>query len=175
MTILDILSLQISVMFDVDANGILTVTAEDKSTGKRNNITITNDKGRLSKDEIDRMVKEAEKFKSDDEAVARKVEAKNSLEGLAYNLRNTLRDDKVACKLSPSDKQAVEAKVEEIIKWLDQNQLAEVEEFEHMKNELEAVWNPVMAKMSGQGGCCGGGSCGGANGAGNGPVVEEVD
>jgi hypothetical protein len=90
---------QINVVFDIDANGILNVSAEDKTTGQKNKITITNDKGRLSKDDIERMVQEAEKYKSEDDAARLKVEAKNSLENYAYNMRNTIRDDKFASKL----------------------------------------------------------------------------
>merc|ERR1712167_51593 len=86
---------QINVCFDIDANGILNVSAEDKTTGNKNKITITNDQGRLSKDEIERMVQEAEKYKAEDEEHKKKVEAKNSLENYAYNMRNTLNDDKV--------------------------------------------------------------------------------
>ena len=94
---------QINVCFDIDANGILNVSAEDKSTGKSNKITITNDKGRLSKDDIERMVQEAEKYKAEDEAHKAKIDARNGLENYAYNLRNTLSDEQVrpVCFLSP--------------------------------------------------------------------------
>ncbi|KAJ7962740.1 Heat shock 70 kDa protein [Quillaja saponaria] len=127
---------QINVCFDIDANGILNVSAEDKTAGVKNKITITNDKGRLSKEEIERMVQEAEKYKSEDEEVKKKVEAKNSLENYAYNMRNTVKDEKFAGKLSPADKQKIEKAVEETIEWLDGNQLAEVDEFE---DKLKAV------------------------------------
>merc|ERR1739836_15631 len=89
---------QIEVTFDIDANGILNVSASDKSTGKQNKITITNDKGRLSKEDIERMVSEAEKYKAEDEEHKKKVEAKNALENYAYNMRNTVNDEKVAGK-----------------------------------------------------------------------------
>jgi len=89
---------QISVCFDIDANGILNVSAEDKSTGQKNKITITNDKGRLSKDEIERMVQEAEKYKAEDEEHKKKIESKNGLENYAYNMRNTIRDDKARAR-----------------------------------------------------------------------------
>ncbi|KAL0316529.1 UNVERIFIED_CONTAM: Heat shock protein [Sesamum radiatum] len=95
---------QINVTFDIDANGILNVTAEDKTAGVKNKITITNDKGRLSKEDIEKMVKDAERYKAEDEDVKKKVEAKNSLENYAYNMRNTVRDEKFAAKLDPSDK-----------------------------------------------------------------------
>merc|ERR1719471_420507 len=121
---------QITVCFDIDANGILNVSAEDKTTGQKNKITISNDKGRLSKDEIERMVQEAEKYKAEDEEHKKKVEAKNALENYAYNMRNTIKDDKVADKIDAADKETVEKEVEAAIEWLDHNQLAEVEEFE---------------------------------------------
>ncbi|KAI8468757.1 MAG: heat shock protein 70 family [Monoraphidium minutum] len=174
---------QISVAFDIDANGILNVSAEDKTTGKNAKITITNEKGRLSKEEIERMVQESEKYKADDEAIAKKVEAKNSLENYAYNMRNTVRDDKFASKLSAEDKEKIESAVKACIDWLEANQLAEVEEFEHQQKELEGVCNPIITAMYGgagggmpdMGGMPGGpGGASGAGGAG-GPTVEEVD
>ena len=109
---------QITVCFDIDANGILNVSAEDKTTGQKNKITITNDKGRLSKDEIEKMVQEAEKYKSEDEE-HKKVEAKNALENYAYNMRNTICDDKIGEKLPAADKKKIEDSVEEAIQWLD--------------------------------------------------------
>merc|ERR1712146_117170 len=90
---------QITVCFDIDANGILNVSAEDKTTGQKNKITITNDKGRLSKEEIERMVQEAEKYKEEDEAHLKKVEAKNSLENYAYSMRNTINEEGVKDKI----------------------------------------------------------------------------
>ena len=92
---------QISVCFDIDANGILNVSAEDKSTGKSNKITITNDKGRLSKEDIERMVEEAEKYKAEDEEHKKKVDAKNNLENYAYNLRNTMNDEQARAARHP--------------------------------------------------------------------------
>ncbi|XP_027121874.1 heat shock 70 kDa protein [Coffea eugenioides] len=177
---------QINVCFDIDANGILNVSAEDKTAGVKNKITITNDKGRLSKDEIERMVQEAERYKAEDEAVKKKVEAKNSLENYAYNMKNTVRDEKFAGKLDPSDKQKIEKAIDEAIEWLDGNQLAEVDEFEDKQKELEALCNPIIAKMyQGAGGDVpmGGGADmpgagrgtadSGSNGPG--PKIEEVD
>ncbi|XVF34372.1 hypothetical protein REPUB_Repub18cG0053700 [Reevesia pubescens] len=128
---------QINVTFDIDANGILNVTAEDKTAGVKNKITITNDKGRLSKEEIEKMVKDAERYKAEDEDVKKKVEAKNALENYAYNMRNTVRDEKFAAKLSPDDKEKIEKTVEETIEWLDRNQLAEVDELEDRLKELK--------------------------------------
>ncbi|GLJ48097.1 hypothetical protein SUGI_1015490 [Cryptomeria japonica] len=175
---------QINVCFDIDANGILNVSAEDKTAGVKNKITITNDKGRLSKEEIEKMVHDAEKFKAEDEELKKKVEAKNSLENYAYNMRNTVRDDKFAGKLDPADKQKIETAVDKAIEWLDSNQLAEVDEFEDKLKELESLCNPIIAKMyQGAGGgpmpdeFPTGGYGGGAaeSGSGAGPKIEEVD
>lgn len=177
---------QINVCFDIDANGILNVSAEDKTAGVKNRITITNDKGRLSKEDIEKMVQEAERYKAEDEEVKKKVEAKNTLENYAYNMRNTVKDDKFAGKLDPSDKQRIDKAVEEAIEWLEGNQLAEVDELEDKLKELEGICNPIISKMY-QGAGAGGGmppmgddmpgagahSNGSATGAG--PKIEEVD
>ncbi|CAN4084396.1 unnamed protein product [Withania somnifera] len=176
---------QINVTFDIDANGILNVMAEDKTAGVKNKITITNDKGRLSKDEIDRMVRDAENYKAEDEEVKKKVEAKNGLENYAYNMRNTVKDEKIASKLTAEDKEKIEHSVQEAIEWLDKNQLAEVDELEDKLKELEGICNPIIARMY-QGGAAmdddqmhGGadttGSSGGTGTAGTGPKIEEVD
>ncbi|KAB2052383.1 hypothetical protein ES319_A12G117100v1 [Gossypium barbadense] len=168
---------QINVCFDIDANGILNVSAEDKTAGVKNKITITNDKGRLSKEEIERMVQEAERYKAEDEQVKKKVEAKNALENYAYNMRNTIKDDKVAGKLDPSDKGKMEKAIDETIEWLDRNQLAEVDELEDKLNELEGLCNSIIAKMYQGGGddVPMGGARTGSGGSGAGPKVEEVD
>jgi len=178
---------QVNVVFDIDANGILNVSAEDKTAGVKNRITITNDKGRLSKDDIEKMVQDAEKYKAEDEEVKKKVDAKNGLENYAYNMKNTIRDEKIAGQLNPSDKQAIEQAVEGTIQWLDQNQLAEVEEFEHKQKELEGICNPIIARMYQGGGAGGAGGAGdsayggGYGGSGDaaddgpGPKIEEVD
>ncbi|KAL7253978.1 hypothetical protein ACSBR1_008345 [Camellia fascicularis] len=121
---------QINVCFDIDANGILNVSAEDKTTGQKNKITITNDKGRLSKEEIEKMAQEAEKYKSEDEEQKKKVETKNALENYAYNMRNTIKDEKISTKLPPADKKKIEDAIDQAIHWLDANQLAEADEFE---------------------------------------------
>merc|ERR1719189_2471452 len=115
---------QIDVTFDIDANGILNVSACDKSTGKQNKITITNDKGRLSKDEIERMVNDAEKFKDDDNKQKERISSKNGLESYCFNMKTTIDDDNMKDKLADSDKKAISEKCEEAIKWLDGNQLA---------------------------------------------------
>ncbi|GLJ42733.1 hypothetical protein SUGI_0885980 [Cryptomeria japonica] len=172
---------QINVTFDIDANGILNVSAEDKTAGVKNKITITNDKGRLSKEDIDRMVRDAEQYKAEDEQIKRKVEAKNSLENYAYNMRNTVKDEKIASKLSPEEKEKIDKAVGDVLSWLDQNQLAEVEEFEDKQKELEAICNPIIAKM--YGGADGAPPGAGADDFGSsrdgsaagGPKIEEVD
>ncbi|KAI7904544.1 hsp71-like protein [Cokeromyces recurvatus] len=175
---------QIEVTFDVDANGILNVSALDKTTGKSNKITITNDKGRLSKEEIERMVNDAEKYKAEDEAAAARIQAKNGLESYAYNLRNTLQEENVASKLDAADKEKLNQAVKEAIDWLDNSQEASKEEYESRQKELEEIANPIMMKMyQGAGGAPGGGAPGGFPGAApgggsghdNGPTVEEVD
>jgi len=190
---------QIEVTFDIDANGILNVSAEDKSTGKKDKITITNEKGRLSKDQIEKMVKEAESYKKQDEDAKDRVESKNKLENYAYSVRNTTKEDNLKDKLSAEDKAAIDKAVDETIKWLDSNQSAAKEEFDHKTSELEKVVNPIMTKLyqsaggapggapggfPGAGGFPGGaggfpGGAGGAPGggasAGSGPTVEEVD
>jgi heat shock 70kDa protein 1/2/6/8 len=174
---------QIEVTFDIDANGILNVSAVDKSTGKLNKITITNDKGRLSKEDIERMVSDAEKFKAEDEKQKDRISAKNSLESYCFNMKSTLEDEKLKEKLAESDKDAIEKKCDEIIKWLDANQLAEEEEFKDKQKEVEAVCNPIITKLY-QGGAAPGGMPGGMPGAppagagagsGAGPTIEEVD
>lgn len=161
---------QINVCFDIDANGILNVSAEDKTAGVKNKITITNDKGRLSKEEIERMVQEAERYKAEDQQVKKKVEAKNALENYAYNMRNTLKDDKVGGKLDPLDKGKMEKAIDETIEWLDRNQLAEVDELEDKLKDLEGLCNPIIAKMY-----QGGGAETSSGGSAAGPKIEEVD
>ena len=172
---------QIEVTFDMDANGILQVRAEDKSTGKKSAITITNDKGRLTKEEIDRMVNDAEKYKKEDEAIAARISAKNTLENYCYSLRNTIQEQEFAKKLSADEKSSFENVVNETITWLDSNPEASTEEFEEKKKAVEAVVNPIISKGY-QGGAgpmpgdmpTGAGS--GSTGSGSkGPQVEEVD
>merc|ERR1719392_322296 len=138
---------QVEVTFDIDANGILNVSATDKSTGKSNQITITNEKGRLSQSEIDRMVSEAEKYKAEDEANKSKVEAKNGLENYCFTMRNTLSEEKLQDKFEAGDKEKIESAVQETIDWLDKNQMAEKDEFEAKQKDLEAIINPIMMKV----------------------------
>lgn len=119
---------QIEVTFDLDANGIMNVSALEKGTGKTNKIVITNDKGRLSKEEIERMLADAEKYKEEDEAEAGRIQAKNGLESYAYSLKNTVSDPKVEEKLSAEDKTALTEAIEKTVAWIDENQTATKEE-----------------------------------------------
>ncbi|BES97519.1 heat shock [Nesidiocoris tenuis] len=178
---------QIEVTFDIDANGILNVTAIEKSTNKENKITITNDKGRLSKEDIERMVNDAEKYKAEDDKQKAVIAAKNNLESYCFNMKSTVEDEKLKDKIPEADKTTILEKVNEVIRWLDANQLAEKEEFEHKQKELEALCKPIIAKLYEAGGAPPGGMPGGfpggfpgaggaAPGAGGaGPTIEEVD
>merc|ERR1712177_203344 len=178
---------QIEVTFDIDANGILNVSASDKSTGKVNKITITNDKGRLSKEEIERMVNDAEKFKAEDDKQKERISSKNGLESYCFNMKTTLDDEKVKDKISDDDRKTIGDKCDEAIKWLDANQLAEVEEFNDKQKEVEGVCNPIITKLcqaggmpdmegmpGGPGGAAPGAGAAGGQG-GSGPTIEEVD
>lgn len=167
---------QVEVTFDIDANGILNVSALEKGTGKSQKITITNDKGRLSKEDIDRMVAEAEKYKDDDEKEASRIAAKNGLESYAYSLKNTLSEEQVKSKIDSADQSKLEAAIKETIEWLDASSSASLEEYEDKKKELESTANPILSKLYGGGVPPTGGSAPGGSGAGNdGPTVEEVD
>jgi len=179
---------QIEVTFDIDANGILNVSAVDKSTGKENKITITNDKGRLSKEEIERMVNEAEKYKNEDDKQKNRISAKNALESYAFHMKSTVEDEKLKDKISADDKKVITDKCTDTISWLDSNQLAEQEEFEHKQKELEGVCNPIITKLyQSTGGVppnaggmpdfsnASGGAAPGAGQGGSGPTIEEVD
>jgi len=181
---------QIEVTFDIDANGILNVTALEKSTNKENKITITNDKGRLSKEDIERMVNEAEKYRSEDEKQKETISAKNGLESYCFNMKSTLDEENIKSKVPEADRNTILEKCNETIKWLDANQLADKEEYEHRQKELEAVCNPIITKMYGAAGGAPGGMPGGmpggfpgagagegagAGAGGAGPTIEEVD
>ena len=145
---------QIEVTFDLDVNSILNVTAVEKSTGHNNKIVITNDKGRLSKEDIDRLVKEAEKFKEDDMKVKERIEAKNQLEQYAYQVRQTLNEEKLKGQFSEEEKKSVETKVDEVLKWNNDNPAASKEEYDQKVKEIEGIFNPIMQriyqKMGGQ-------------------------
>merc|ERR1712000_506379 len=160
------------------------VSAVDKSSGKESKITITNDKGRLSKEDIERMVNEADKFKQEDEAQRDRISSKNALESYCFNMKSTIEDEKMKDKISSDDKTKIEEACNEAIKWLDSNQLAEKEEFEHKQKEVEKVCTPIITKLCGAAGGMPGadGMPGGMPGAGGpaapggqGPTIEEVD
>lgn len=156
---------QIEVTFFIDANGILNVEAADKGTGKSEKITITNEKGRLSQEEIDRMVKEAEEFAEEDRMVRERVDARNNLETYAYNMKNQVEDkDKLGNKLSQEDIQTVKDAVQSAIEWLDENPEAEKEEYDEKLKELEDTCSPIVSKAYSQGGGdAGGGDAGGSD------------
>jgi L1 cell adhesion molecule like protein len=138
---------KIEVTFDIDANGILNVTAIEKSSGKEDRITIKNDSGRLSKEEIKRMHDDAEKYKKEDEAQRERISAKNSLESYCYNMKSSLNDENISSKLSAEDKSKMNEMIEATIKWLDANQSAEKEEFEHQLKEIHNICSPIMTKL----------------------------
>ncbi|XP_058204739.1 heat shock 70 kDa protein 1-like [Rhododendron vialii] len=133
-----------NVCFDIDENGILNVSAEDKTMGQVQKITITNDKGRLSKEEIEKMVQEAAKYKLEDEEQKKKDEAKNALENYAYNMRSAINDEKNGEKIPRANKRKIKAALEQAIQWLDENQLAEREEFEDKMKELEGICHNIV-------------------------------
>merc|ERR1711906_26189 len=164
---------QIEVTFDIDANGILNVSASEKATGKSSKITITNDKGRLSKEDIERMVEEAEKTRL-------KIEAKNSLENYAYNIRNTIKDEKVKDKIEEEDKKTIEEKVKEVLEFIETNEDLEKEEYEEKEKELKDLANPIISKLYQQGSVPDMGNFNaaqneGADDVNMGPKIEEVD
>ncbi|OWF50110.1 heat shock protein 68-like [Mizuhopecten yessoensis] len=170
---------QIEVQFDIDANGILNVSAEDKSTGKSNKITITNDKGRLSKEDIDKMVSDAEKYKDEDEKQRKRVSARNQLENYIFSVKQAIENS--GDKLSSEDKSTVCQECEDNLKWLDSNTTADVEEYEYKLQEFQKLCSPIMTKLHGgspQGNTSGAsyGNCGQETrgGPGTGPTVEEV-
>jgi molecular chaperone DnaK (HSP70) len=139
---------QIEVTFEIDVNGILHVTAEDKGTGNKNKITITNDHNRLSPEDIERMVQDAEKFADEDKRVKERVEARNELESFAYSLKNQLADkEKLGGKLSAEEKDTIEKAVDEKIGWLEKNREASVEELKEQKKELEDIVQPIVGKL----------------------------
>jgi len=144
---------QIEVTFEVDANGILQVSAEDKGTGKKEQITITAEKGRLSEEEIERMVKEAELYADEDKKVKERIDAKNGLESYLYNLKNQLEDEEkgIADKISAGDKKELQDLVDETLDWLEDNPEAEKEDYDEKMKEVENVSNPIMRNVYSQG------------------------
>jgi L1 cell adhesion molecule like protein len=182
---------QIDVCFDIDANGILNVSALEKSTGKENKITITNDKGRLSQEEIERMVAEAEKYKAEDDANKNRIEAKNGLENYCYSLKTSISSPEVEGKIPADDKTKLEGAIDETLSWLEANLSAEKEEYEEKQKALEGIAMPILQAMgsgatpdgmpgAGTGGMpdFGGTAAGGAPPADDptsGPTIEEID
>jgi len=152
---------QIEVTFEIDENSIMTVSASDKGTGKKEQITITNDKGRLSKDEIERMIADSEKFADEDKAIKEKIDSRNAFENYIYQMKSSVEDkDKLAEKLSEEDKSTVKDAITDAQDWLNANQDAEKDDFEDKLKELQAVCDPIVAKVyqqqGGQGGAEGG-------------------
>jgi heat shock protein 5 len=149
---------QIEVSFEVDANGILQVSAEDKGTGKAEKITITAEKGRLSEEEIERMVQEAEQFAEEDRKVKERIDARNGLESYLYNLKNTLDDDEkgLADNISAEDKKELQDIIDEALDWMDSNPEADKEDYAEKTKEVEQIANPIMRNVY-SGGAGGGG------------------
>jgi len=164
---------QIEVTFDIDANGILNVSAKDSSTGNTKNIVIKNDKGRLSQADIDRMLSDAEKYKAEDDKAREKVSARNQLEVYLFGVKQAV--DETGDKLSASEKQQIQTKVKEMTEWLDNNTTAEKDEYEYKRKELEQFCMPYMKKLHGAGGpqptSCGQEDRNGQQG----PTINEVD
>lgn len=169
---------QIEVSFDVDANGILSISAHDKGTGKQESLTITSEKGRLSEEEIERMVEEAEQFADQDAKEKAKVEARNSLEAYLYNLKNSINDT-LQGKLSEEDGTTLRKVVDDALVWLEDNPAAEKEECDEKQKEVESVANPIL-KRAYESGAAGASNMDdddflGEDLDGVGPSVEEVD
>jgi heat shock protein 5 len=143
---------QIEVSFEVDANGILQVSAEDKGTGKAEKITITAEKGRLSEEEIERMVREAEEFAEEDKKVKERIDARNGLESYLYNLKNTLDDDEKADNISAEDKKELQDIVDETLDWMDENPEADKDDYDAKQKEVENIANPIMRSFYAGGG-----------------------
>merc|ERR1712080_133280 len=170
---------KIHVTYDIDANGILNVTAKETSTGKDAHIQIKNESGRLSQSDIDRMVREAEENKAQDEEHKQRVDAKNALENYVYSIRNTIDDAKLEGKIPAEDKAAITKIVDEAIKWIDANQTASKDDFESKRKEVEGAVGPLLQKMyagaAGGAGGYGGAAPAVADDVDDGPNIEEVD
>lgn len=138
---------QIEVSFEIDENGIMNVNATEKATSKSARITITNNKGRLSKEEIERLIKESEKYKDQDDLIRKKVEARNGLESYLVNVKHSVNDDQLKDKLSSEDKERVSSKITEVQNWLDSHSDAETSEYERKQKEVEDLFNPIMQKV----------------------------
>jgi molecular chaperone DnaK (HSP70) len=171
---------QIEVSFDVDANGILSISASDKGTGKSEILSITSEKGRLSDEEIERMLSEAEEFKDQDEMEKGKVQARNELEAYLYNLKNSINDT-LEGKLEGDDKTTLSATVEEALVWLEDHPAAEKDDYDGKQKEVEQIVNPILKRAyeSGNAGATEGESDDfmgeDLDGVDDGPSVEEVD
>jgi len=148
---------KIEVTFEIDVNGILTVEADDTSGGSKERITITADKGRLSQEEIERMLREAEEFADEDKALKEKIDARQGLEGYAYSLKTTLADKEKSSNIAPDDKEKLDEAVKETIEWLDDHHDSEKEEYDEKKKSLEEVANPIISKLYQEHGHGGGG------------------
>jgi heat shock 70kDa protein 1/2/6/8 len=169
---------QIEVSFDVDANGIMNITAEEKSTKKTNNITITNDKGRLSKEQIEEMIKKAEEFKEEDNKQKELIEAKNGLENYLYNLKNSMTKNENSPPTLDEVKEELDPIIEEGLKWLEDTESDDVDIYKNKQKELEEIVNPLMQKLySSQGPPEGmpGGMPEGMPGGATEPTIDEVD
>jgi heat shock protein 5 len=142
---------QIEVSFEIDVSGILQVSAADKGTGKAEKITITADKGRLSQEDIERMVREAEEFADEDKKVKERIDAKNGLESYCYNMKNTLEDEEkgISQKIDASEKTELLSLIDETLDWLEENPEAEAEDFADKQKAIEKVANPIMKKVYG--------------------------
>lgn len=141
---------QIEVTFEIDVNGILKVSAEDKGTGNKEKIVINNDQNRLSPEDIERMINDAEKFAEEDKKVKERVESRNELESYAYSLKTQIGDkEKLGGKLSDEDKETIESAVTKEIEWLEANQEAEAEDYKQHKKDLEEVVQPILSKFGG--------------------------
>ncbi|KAB1217886.1 Heat shock cognate 70 kDa protein [Morella rubra] len=138
----------VKVSFDIDANGILNVSAVEKTTGASYKITITNDKARLSSEEVHRIVRDAEIYKVEDDECRKRAEAKAALENYVYDMRNTVNDEKIGARLSRRGKKKIKGAIDQVIKWLEGIQLAEAVEFEEKLIGVELICNPIIAKVS---------------------------
>lgn len=163
---------KIDVTFDIDANGILNVSALESSTGKSKRITIKNDKGRLSQRDIERMLAEAEQYKDEDDRQRERIACRNSLESYIFSVKQAVDD--AGNKLSMDDKKRVENECDSCMRWLESNQLADRDEFEYKLKEMQRVCSPIMTKLhrDGSRGNYRGGQTSGDQG---GPTIEEVE
>jgi len=183
---------KIEVSFELDANGILTVKAEDKGTGKSQKVTISNETGRLTADQIKKMVEDAKRYEDEDKKAAQKTAAKNGFEGYLYGLRTSLSDSKLASKLPAADKKKLDSTVADAVKWLESHGSESQETYEAKQKELEAIANPIISKAYAGSGAPGGAEAGaggesegaapgpgpgptGGSTGGKGPTISEVD